>query len=102
MANKIDPNNVTNQDLFNLLTDLSSRIDRSEKYMLDGFERIERQLDEKADKSDIDKILGALDSDAKRIEIDEHERIAMGSQIDRINKWATKASKKVGVDFSAA
>jgi len=64
------------------------------------FDRIEKKLDEKADKADVDRLIGLMDSMIKKQEIDEHERLAMNHQLDRHERWHHQAAKKFGVELS--
>lgn len=63
-------------------------------------QRIEKKLDEQtenmATKGDIDRILSRLDSIEKQIEISEDERIVMGHQLDRLNRWVQEVADKIG------
>ncbi len=55
------------------------------KYMEERFDRIDKVLEAKADKADIERIFRALDAMAKRREINDDERLVMGHQLDRLN-----------------
>jgi hypothetical protein len=69
-------------------------------YMEERFDRIDKALEKKAEKSDVERILGALDAFAKRQEIDEEERLVMGHQLERLNQWVHQLAGKIGVELS--
>ena len=46
-------------------------------YVVTGFQAIDEKLDQKADKTDIDKIMGVLDTQAQNIDIMRTERFAI-------------------------
>ncbi len=60
-----------------------------------GFDKVNARLDQKADKKDIDHILSMLDHETKQHEIDEHERLAMGAQLDRHETRIEKLEQQV-------
>lgn len=61
--------------------------------------RIEVKLDGQSDvmatKNDIDQILKRLDSIEKQLEISEDERLVMGHQLDRVNRWVKAVADKI-------
>ncbi len=69
------------------------------KHMNVRFDHIEKVLETKADKADLDRIIGLLDPLVKRQETYEHEQLAMGDQVGRLQDWAEKAAPKVKVRF---
>ena len=69
--------------------------------MEERFNRIEQAMAAKADKADTDRILGAIDSLAKQEETNEHERLAMGGQLDRHEEQIHQLATKVGLKFVA-
>ena len=69
------------------------------KYMTDRFDRIEKELDKKANTVDLQRVQDTLDSIAKRQEINDDERLVMAHQLTRVNNWIEKASKKVNLKF---
>jgi hypothetical protein len=56
------------------------------KYMEKRFDSIDKTLEDKANKQDVKKLLDAVDSFAKRQEIDEDERLVMAHQLERLDK----------------
>ena len=70
------------------------------KYMEKRFDRIDKVLEAKADKTDIERIFSALDTMAKRQEINDDERLVMGHQLDRLDAWVHQLADKIGVELS--
>ena len=67
------------------------------------FDTIEKKLEEKADKSDVNRMLDLLDKIIKQQEIDEHERLAISNQLDRHDRWHHHTADKLGIklDYQA-
>ena len=61
--------------------------------------RIEVKLDGQSEvmatKQDIDQILKRLDSIEKQLEISDDERLVMGHQLDRVNRWVKAVADKI-------
>lgn len=70
------------------------------KYMTERFDKIDKALEEKASNADMQKALGLLDEMAKRLEISDDERLVMGHQLERLNRWTHELAKKIGYDLS--
>ncbi len=66
------------------------------KYMEERFDRIDTALKQKAEKRDVERILEAVDTLAKRQEIDEAERLVMGHQLERLDQWVHQLAAKIG------
>ena len=71
------------------------------KYMEERFDRIDKALADKADKKDVELLLNAVDSFAKRQEINDDERLVMGHQLDKLDQWVHELANKFGVSLSA-
>ncbi len=71
------------------------------KYMSKRFDKIDATLVAKANQKDMDKVLGLLDSLAKRQEINDDERLVMGHQLDRLDKWTHELADKIGHTLAA-
>ena len=69
-------------------------------YMTERFDRIDEALGNKADKTDINRLLGAVDALAKRQEINDDERLVMGHQLEQLNTWVHQLAAKIGVKLS--
>ena len=64
-------------------------------YLLKRFDSVDKKLDEKADKTDMQKALGLLDSFAKRQEIQDEERLVGDYQLVCLDRWTHELAKKV-------
>lgn len=66
------------------------------KYM----QKIEKKLDNVSDgmstKQDIHSVLSRFDSIEKQLEISEDERLVVGYQLDRLNRWVHDLADKIG------
>ena len=58
--------------------------------------KLDKQIEKMATKDDINKILTRLDSIEKQLEISEDERLVMGHQLDRLNRWVQEVADKIG------
>lgn len=70
------------------------------KYMQESFERLEAKLDEKASQKDMERVLNFLDEIAKRQEITEDERLVIGHQLERLDRWTHELANKIGYKLS--
>ncbi len=98
---------ATKADLNNLETRLDKRFekvdkqfDRIAKVIVKGFDRIDKVLEEKADKVDLQRVFDLLDKIAKQQEIDNDERLVMGHQLDRLDRWVHDVADKIGYKLS--
>jgi hypothetical protein len=48
---------------------------------------IDKKLENTSTKDDVRRILSQLDSMEKQLDISEDERLVMGHQLDRLNRW---------------
>lgn len=71
------------------------------KYMTKRFDVIEKKLEEKADKADMQRVFGLIDSLAKRQEIYDEERLVEGYQLVRLDRWTHELAKKIGHKLTA-
>jgi hypothetical protein len=70
------------------------------KYIQEFRTEVNTKLDEKASSSDMQTVLNLLDSPAKRQEISDDERLFMGHQSDRLNRWTQELASKIGYTLS--
>ncbi len=75
---------------------IDKQLDRIAVAVLQGFDRIDKALEEKASNANMQKVLGLLDTLAKRQEISDDERLVMGHQLDRLDRWTHELAKKIG------
>jgi 7,8-dihydro-6-hydroxymethylpterin-pyrophosphokinase len=71
------------------------------KYMTKRFDKIEKTLEQKADKVDLNRTLDMLDSVIRRQEISDQERLVMGHQTERMERWSRELAGKIGHKLSA-
>ena len=69
------------------------------RYMSQEFDDLRNRLDTKADKADLERIYGLLDSVVKQQEVDDHKRLALGNQLGRHERWIVKAGTKLAIPF---
>jgi len=71
------------------------------KYMTERFDRIDKALGERASKEDMQRVFGMLDAVAKGQEISDDERLVMGHQLERLDRWTHELARKIGYELSA-
>lgn len=79
-------------DVLSVLDTMMNRID-------ERFNTLEEN--DKNTQQQISNILDNLDSFAKRLEISEDERLVMGHQLDRLNRWTQELAQKIGHTLTA-
>jgi len=57
------------------------------KHMTKRFDKIDKALEEKSSNADMQMVLGLLDELAKRQEISDDERLVMGHQLERLDRF---------------
>lgn len=65
------------------------------QYMQRIEQKLDSQIENMATKDDINQILSRLDSIEKQLEISEDERLVMGHQLDRLNRWVKEVADKI-------
>lgn len=71
------------------------------RYMTERFDKVDQTLERKAETVDVQRTLSLLDKIVKQQEIDDHERLAMGHQLDRLDRWIHELADKVGYKLTA-
>ncbi len=71
------------------------------KYMQAEFRSIGKALEQTATKEEMQKVLGLLDALVKRQEINDDERLVIGHQLDRLDKWTHELADKIGHKLAA-
>lgn len=66
------------------------------RYMTERFDKVDQTLEHKAETIDVQRTLDLLDKIIKQQEVDDHERLAMGYQLDRLDRWIHELADKVG------
>lgn len=62
--------------------------------------KLDTSLENMATKDNIQQILNRLDSIEKQIEISEDERLVMGHQLTRLDKWIHELANKIDYKIS--
>ena len=57
---------------------------------------VNEKLDSKASQEDMERVLRILDDMAKRQEISDDERLVMGHQLERLDRWVHSLAKEIG------
>jgi hypothetical protein len=66
------------------------------KYVSDRFDKVDKSLETKASTGDMQNVLKMLDKVLKQQEIDNDERLVMGHQLDRLERWVHEVADKIG------
>ena len=100
---------ASRQDLKDLSTDIKGEIKELKTELKDSFDDITtllqtfmQQVDERFNQveskqsEDISKIFDYLDRIIKQQEISDEERLVMGHQLDRLDRWTHELAAKIG------
>lgn len=87
--------------MYNSCTMSNDKFTKLFKYMTDRFDRIDKSLEGKASTADMQRVLSLLDELAKRQEISDDEKLVMGHQLERLDRWTHELAKKIGYELSA-
>ena len=79
---------------------IDSNLDRLTTTLLVGFDNIDKELEKKASKEDVNRLLNLMDKIAKQQEIDDDERLVMGHQLERLDRWVHEVADKIGYKLS--
>ncbi len=69
-------------------------------YMQKEFAVINEKLDQKAEKQQVDKLLGAVSDLAGDIKSYHEELLALGHKVDRLERWIHQIAQETGVKLS--
>lgn len=64
------------------------------------FSVINEKLDQKAEKSQVDELLGAVAELAADIKTYHEELLALGHKVDRLERWIHQIAEETGVKLS--
>lgn len=78
------------------LSDIHEQLDKIATAIVKGFDRLDTSLDDKASKADMQRVYDLLDKIIKQQEIDNDERLVMGHQLDRLDRWVHEVADKIG------
>ena len=70
------------------------------RYMEEFRSEVNARFDDTSSKEDTERVLGLLDSIAKRQEISDDERLVVGHQLDRLDRWTHELANKIGYKLS--
>lgn len=70
------------------------------KHMTTIETKLDKQIENMATKDDIQSILARLDSIEKQLEITEDERLVVGHQLERLDRWTHELADKIGYKLS--
>lgn len=70
------------------------------QYITERFDKVDKALEEKSDKSDMKKVYKLLDKVIDQQEIDNDERLVMGHQLERLDRWVHEFADKIGYKLS--
>ncbi len=82
--------NATRKDIDDVLGVLDVMMTRID----DRFTKLEHN--DKTAQAEIKNIMSNLDSFVKRLEISDDERLVMGHQLERLNRWTQELADKIG------
>lgn len=71
------------------------------RHMTERFDKLDKALEEKSSSADMQRVLGLLDEIAQRQEISDDERLVMGHQLERLDRWTHELAKKIGYELSS-
>jgi hypothetical protein len=83
------------------LAEMNKQLDRIATVAVHGFERIDKQLEDKATKTDMQRVYDYLDKIIKQQEINDDERLVIGHQLDRLDRWVHEVADKIGYTLAA-
>jgi hypothetical protein len=69
------------------------------KYMTERFDKVDEQF--AAQNLQFDRLQSLIDQVLKKQEISEDERLVMGHQIDRLDRWVHELADKIGFNLTA-
>jgi len=88
-------------ELVQYLDDKFGKVDQQfskvDQRFIDVDERLERLEENKADKSDINNLMTAIDSYAKKADAYFQEMLMLAHKVDRLEKWIHQIAEKVGI-----
>jgi len=70
------------------------------KHMNSRFDSLEKRLDETATKTQVDKLLGAVADLGANLKSYHEELLALGSKVDRLERWIHQIAQETGVKLS--
>lgn len=71
------------------------------RYIEEFRSEINEKLDSKSSQESVEQVLRTLDDMARRQEISDDERLVMGHQLERLDRWVHDLAKQIGYKLSA-
>ncbi len=71
-------------------------------YMEQRFDALEAKIDDKADKKQVDSLIGLVDTITKSQETDQQERLIANHQLGRHEDWIERAADTINVSYDPA
>lgn len=87
------PKSLTTDERFDKI---DKNLDKLTSIVIKGFDSIDKELENKASKEDFTRLFDLMDKIAKKQEIDDEERLVMGYQLERLDRWVHGVAKKIG------
>jgi uncharacterized membrane-anchored protein YhcB (DUF1043 family) len=94
-------NNATKQDVDELRSELKDSFDDITSLLRTFMQQVDdrfnqMQIEAEKTQTEISKVFDCLDNLLKKHEISEDERLVMGHQLDRLDKWTHELAAKIG------
>lgn len=80
---------------------IDASLDRVAGAVIEGVERLSTKLDTKAEKRDLNALYDLMDKIAKQQELDDTERLVIGYQLSRLDRWVHEVADRIGYKLSA-
>ncbi len=68
-------------------------------FMEKRFNDVESKLNDKSEKMQVNKLIDMIDAISKRQEINDDERLVMGHQLSRLDKWVHDLAVKIDYEL---
>jgi hypothetical protein len=79
---------------------IDAQLDKLTTIVVKGFNKVDKELGSKANKEHIDQLYNLMDKIAKQQELDDDERLVMGHQLERLDRWVHEVADKIGYKLS--
>ena len=83
------------------LDKIDTQLEKIASVVVVGFDRIDKTLENKTDKTDMQRVYDLLDKIVKKQEISDDERLVMGHQLERLDRWVHEVADKIGYTLTA-
>ena len=86
------------EEIMSSFDDLTALLRTFMEQVDERFRRVEEE--QRQIKADINRLFDYMDKIAKHQEIDEQERLVMGHQLERLDRWTHELANKIGYTLS--